>query len=63
LQIWSPKLQEGPVLIRSDSAVACAMAKQLKSPTKPLNYLATELALLLERAKIPRLLHNTCQGN
>jgi len=61
-QIWSTKLQQGPVLIRSDSAVALAMAKQLKSPTKTLNYLAAELSLLLERAQIPRLVAQHVPG-
>ena len=62
LQVWSSKLHDGPVLIRSDSSVALAMAKQLKSSTKSLNYLASEMALLLEHTRIPRLVPQHVPG-
>ena len=62
LQIWSTKFQNAPALIRSDSSVALAMSKQLKSSTKTLNYIAAELSLLLERARIQRLVPQHVPG-
>lgn len=55
IQFWATKLQGGPVLIRSDSSVALAMTKKLASGTKSLNYVASELALLLEKTRITKL--------
>ena len=43
------------MVIRSDASVALAMARKLASATKSLNYIASEIALLLERAKITKL--------
>ena len=42
-------------MIRADASVALAMARKLASATKSLNYIASEIALLLERAKITKL--------
>ena len=49
------KFKREPVVIRSDSAVALAILKKLASPTKVLNYLASELSLMLEELQVPRL--------
>ena len=60
LQLWATKLQRSAVVIRSDSTVALAMSKKLASPTKTLIYLAAEIALLLEKARIVRLVPQHC---
>lgn len=62
LQLWATKLQRAAVVIRSDSTVALAMSKKLASPTKTLNYLAAEIALLLEKARIVRLVPQHIAG-
>ena len=62
LQIWAPKIQGGPVLIRSDSSVALAMTKKMASPTQTLNFIAAEIAILLEQAQITRLVPQHVPG-
>ena len=49
-------------MIRSDSSVALAMTKKLASPTKTLNYIAAEISLLLEQAKVARLIPQHIPG-
>lgn len=46
---WGAKFRERAVMIRSDSSVAQAIARRLSSPHPSLNFLATELALRLEK--------------
>ena len=62
LQIWSTRLQQMAVVIRSDSTVALAMTKKLASPTKTLNYIAAEISLLLEKTRIERLVPQHIPG-
>lgn len=62
LQLWSTKIQGGPVVIRSDSSVALSMSKKMSSPTKTLNYLAAKIALLLEHATITKLVPQHVPG-
>ena len=62
LQLWSTKVQRGALVIRSDSSVALAITKKLSSPTKTLNYIAAEVALLLEKAGISRLVPQHIPG-
>ena len=62
LQLWATKLQGGPVLIRSDSSVALAMAKKLASSAKSLNYIASEIAILVEKAQITKLIPQHVPG-
>ena len=49
LQLWSKKRQGGPVVIRSDSSVALAMARKISSLNRILNYLASEIALSMKQ--------------
>ena len=55
LQKWGPRMRPGKIVIRSDSSVALAMARKLSSPTASLNYLAAEIALVLEEIRCPGL--------
>ena len=50
------------MVIRSDSSFALAMAKKLASAAKSFHYIASELALLLERVEITRLLPQHIPG-
>eukprot|EP00435_Cladocopium_sp_Y103_P057196 s804_g19.t1 len=63
LQVWATKIQGGPVVIRSDSSVALAMTKKLSSPTKSLNYVASEIAVLLEKIQVTKLLPQHIPGS
>ena len=55
LQKWGPRMRPGKIVIRSDSSVALAMTRKLSSPTASLNYLAAEIALVLEEIRCPGL--------
>ena len=50
------------MVIRSDNSVALSMSKKISLPTKTLNYLAAEIALLLERARITKLVPQHVPG-
>ena len=62
MQVWSTKIQGGAIVIRSDSSVALAMAKKLASATKCLNYIASEMALLLEKLSVTKLIPQHLPG-
>ena len=59
---WGPKLRGQPVLIRGDSSVALAMLKKMASTYPPLNCIASEISLLLEKLRIPRLVLHHLPG-
>ena len=52
---WQTRLRGQPLLVRSDSTVALSMLRKFASPTVALNYLGSELSLLLETLEIPFL--------
>eukprot|EP00438_Fugacium_kawagutii_P030046 Skav201342 [mRNA] locus=scaffold1389:347636:350773:+ [translate_table: standard] len=62
LQVWSTKLKAKRILIRSDSSVALAMVHKLASPHPTLNYLASEIALLMENIAVPSLIPQHLAG-
>ena len=56
IRLGKPRLQELPLLIRSDSTVALALASKLmSSPSPVLNWIGAESTLKLEPMGIPRL--------
>ena len=62
IRFWKSRLQNLPVLIRSDSTVALAMASKLSSPSPVLNWIGAELALKLELMGIPKLVGHHLPG-
>lgn len=48
VRFWKLRLKQIPLLIRSDSTVALAMASKLSSPSPVINWIGAELALMLE---------------
>eukprot|EP00438_Fugacium_kawagutii_P032790 Skav211927 [mRNA] locus=scaffold1086:171492:172376:+ [translate_table: standard] len=64
VRMWSAKIKQypGPVLIKSDSTVALAMATKLSSPSPTVNWVGAELGLRLEHLGVPRLIGHHLPG-
>ena len=61
-RFWKAKFTKAPILIRSDSTVALAMAAKLSSPSPVINWVGAELALKLELLGIPRVVAHHLPG-
>ena len=59
---WQTTLKKRAVLVKSDSSVALHMLKKLASPSPSLNFVAAEISLILENAKIPKLILHHIPG-
>ncbi len=62
LRKWGHLLKKQDLLIKSDSTVALHMLRKLSSSTMQLNYLAGELALMLEEIQNPRVVVHHVPG-
>ena len=62
VRMWKSKLRQAPILIKSDSTVALAIAQRLASPSPTINWVGAELALRLELLDVPRLIVHHLPG-
>ena len=60
--VWSSKMFEKSILIRSDSVVALGMARKLASPSPIVNYLGGELAMNLELWRVGKVVAQHIPG-
>ena len=56
VRMWKTRLRQVPLLIKSDSTVALAIAQKLSSPSPTVNWVGAELALRLEWLDVPKLI-------
>ena len=62
VKIWSARMFERSILIRSDSVVALGMTKKLASPAPIINFLGGELAMELELRRVQRVVTQHIPG-
>ena len=62
IALWSARMYEKSILIRSDSVVALGMARKLASPSPIVNYLGGELAMNLELWNIGKVVAQHIPG-
>jgi hypothetical protein len=62
VRMWKTRLQQVPLLIKSDSTVALAIAQKLSSPSPTVNWVGAELALRLEWLDVPKLIVHHLPG-
>ena len=62
VRFWKLRLRQLPILIKSDSTVALAMAAKLSSSSPVLNWIGAELALKLEVLCVPKLVAHHLPG-
>ena len=62
VKIWSARMFERSILIRSDSVVALGMTKKLASPAPIMNFLGGELAMELELRRVQRVVTQHIPG-
>ena len=63
IAVWPLKLQGQAILIRSDSSVVLGMMRKLSSPHKSLNFIASEIALRLEKYRVQRVVLHHLRGS
>ena len=62
VNLWTARMYEKSILIRSDSVVALGMARKLASPSPIVNFLGGELAMNLELWKIGKVVAQHIPG-
>ena len=62
VKIWSARMFERSILIRSDSVVALGMSKKLSSPAPIINFLGGELAMELELRRVQKVITQHIPG-
>ena len=62
VRMWKTRLRQVPLLIKSDSTVALAIAQKLSSPSPTVNWVGAELALRLEWLDVPKLIVHHLPG-
>ena len=62
IRFWKVRLMSIPLLIKSDSTVALAMAAKLSSASPVINWIGAELAMRLEVLNIPKLVGHHIPG-
>ena len=55
VKLWQRRIQCKGLILKSDSSVALGIAKKLSSPSPSLNYIAAELACLLDTIDVRQI--------